>query len=58
MKFFFCPLPKNLACSCDEFGSVDDSCDEMGDCTCKDGFGGHKCDLCKEGMFGFPNCEG
>ena len=56
-KKYIC-LPKTLACSCDEYGSVDDSCDENGQCSCKDDYGGLHCDLCMEGMFGFPNCEG
>ena len=57
LKKYIC-LPKTLACSCDEYGSVDDSCDENGQCSCKDDYGGLHCDLCMEGMFGFPNCEG
>ena len=49
---------KSLACHCDEYGSVDVSCDESGVCTCKSDYEGLKCDLCREGMYGFPNCEG
>ena len=51
-------IPKTLACHCDEYGSVNDSCDETGACTCKADYGGKHCDNCREGMYGFPNCEG
>ena len=37
-------------------GTNDDFCDDDGKCTCNDNYGGDKCDECKEGFDGFPNC--
>ena len=47
-----------VACNCNEFGANDSSCNNNGTCACKDNYGGDKCDYCKEGFFGFPNCQG
>ncbi|KAJ8270241.1 hypothetical protein GJAV_G00112020 [Gymnothorax javanicus] len=38
-----------LPCSCNPTGSVDDSCDIYGRCSCKSGFLGDKCDRCPNG---------
>lgn len=38
-----------LPCSCNPTGSVDDSCDNYGRCSCKSGFLGDKCDRCPNG---------
>ena len=46
------------ACACNEHGSVDDFCNENGVCSCKENYGGEKCDQCVEGFFGFPECQG
>ena len=35
-----------LACNCNSEGAVDASCDD-GICTCKDGWAGMKCGVCK-----------
>ena len=47
-----------IACNCNEFGAMDSSCNNNGICACMDNYGGHKCDSCIEGFFGFPNCQG
>ena len=49
-----------IACDCDETGSSGQDCNESsGQCACKDGFDGIKCDACAADSFGtFPNCQG
>ncbi|KHJ44980.1 laminin EGF-like protein [Trichuris suis] len=54
-------------CDCDPVGSVDGTCvkDDTkadgvlkpGDCYCKFGFGGQRCDRCAVGFRNFPSCE-
>ena len=52
------------ACECHENGSVNNICDRItGECLCKEGAEGEKCDQCQELYFGlseeFPDgCEG
>ena len=37
---------------------MDDICGkDDGQCLCKDGFGGERCDRCVPGWFGFPDCQ-
>ena len=44
-------------CNCNQAGSENDVCDgNTGECSCKTGFTGNKCDKCYPGYFGFPNC--
>ena len=47
-------------CDCDPNGTNEGrNCDpNTGQCPCKEGFGGQKCDECKIGFFGYPNCQG
>ena len=45
-SYFFCS-----ECECTSDGSTLD-CDDTGDCICKLGFTGSKCDKCKEGFTG------
>ena len=33
-------------------------CDADGDCNCKVGFGGSKCDVCEPNFFNYPSCQG
>ena len=33
-------------------------CNTNGDCTCKNGFTGSKCDECKPNYFDYPSCQG
>ncbi|PIO66985.1 laminin EGF-like protein [Teladorsagia circumcincta] len=46
-------------CNCDPVGTEDGICDQhSGQCMCKDGFVGEKCDQCDIGYYGYPNCKG
>ena len=45
-------------CNCNKDGSIEMTCDDYGQCTCKDGYGGKKCDSCLQQFYGFPNCKG
>ena len=57
-------------CKCDPKGSASLECDANGDCTCKQGFIGskcdecqadiigEKCDACKPNFFNYPFCQG
>ena len=50
--------PIFLDCNCDPQGTTEEICnDYSGECICKEGFGGARCDQCKPGYFNFPNCE-
>ncbi|CAI4225847.1 unnamed protein product [Auanema sp. JU1783] len=54
-------------CDCDPIGSVSDVCikddqsaingQQPGDCVCKPGFGGRRCERCARGYRNYPNCE-
>ncbi|CAG9581467.1 unnamed protein product [Danaus chrysippus] len=41
-------------CGCHRLGSVSEMCDESGQCQCRPGVGGHKCDRCEPGYWGLP----
>ena len=57
-------------CKCNPNGSTSMSCDDKGDCTCKSGFtgskcdecipglGGDNCDKCAVGSYSYPDCQG
>ncbi|XP_076269984.1 wing blister isoform X2 [Rhynchophorus ferrugineus] len=50
------------ACNCDEFGTdLSDPCEQYGamagQCKCKLGYTGPKCDACAPGFKGYPACE-
>ncbi|XP_047025753.1 agrin-like [Helicoverpa zea] len=41
-------------CGCHRLGSVNEQCDEEGQCACRPGVGGLKCDRCEPGYWGLP----
>lgn len=44
-------------CNCDPRGTVEEVCQkETGQCICKPGYGGARCDQCQPGYFGHPEC--
>ncbi|XP_018008782.1 laminin subunit alpha [Hyalella azteca] len=47
-----------LYCDCDYYGSYTIECEEFGGaCPCRPNVIGRRCDRCKTGYFGFPNCQ-
>lgn len=45
----------HIACDCDPVGSLGMACDSSGQCSCKRGGGGLKCDSCLPGFFGLES---
>ncbi|CAH0727341.1 unnamed protein product, partial [Brenthis ino] len=41
-------------CGCHRLGSISEQCDENGQCQCRPGVGGEKCDRCEPGYWGLP----
>ncbi|XP_064094479.1 laminin subunit alpha-like isoform X2 [Macrobrachium nipponense] len=47
-----------LPCQCDFYGSASFECESFGgQCACKPNVIGRRCDRCKTGYFGFPDCK-
>lgn len=47
-----------VVCKCDPRGTVEEICDKNnGQCLCKEGFGGDKCDKCIPGYKDYPDCQ-
>lgn len=47
-----------IDCDCNRIGSIGQSCDVItGQCMCREGFTGVKCDQCTRGYYGYPNCH-
>ena len=65
-----CQSQQPEECKCNPDGSITLKCDADGNCTCKDGFTGSKCDKCKPNIIGdtcdacqpnfynYPSCQG
>ncbi len=52
-------LRTNFAdCDCDLQGTVSEVCEKQsGQCLCKEGFGGPRCDKCLPGYYNYPDCQ-
>ncbi|KAL7292410.1 hypothetical protein TKK_0013999 [Trichogramma kaykai] len=47
-----------LSCNCDIDGTISFECEKFGgQCPCKPNIIGRRCNVCKTGFFGFPNCR-
>lgn len=44
-----------VPCNCNDTGSLSSQCDSTGQCACKPGVGGERCDRCKEGFYDFSS---
>lgn len=49
-----CPWCSTGTCKCNPYGSYGGTCDPAsGQCSCKPGVGGQKCDRCEPGFWNF-----
>ncbi|XP_047345121.1 laminin subunit alpha isoform X1 [Vespa velutina] len=47
-----------LPCNCDIYGTTSFECEKFGgQCPCKPNIIGRRCEICKTGYYGFPNCR-
>ena len=47
-----------VVCNCTT-GAIKNSCSQMnGNCQCRAGYTGQKCDQCRSGFFNYPECQG
>ena len=46
-----CMIVFSLVCHCNGMGSNRVLCDHSGSCSCKDGYHGRKCNVCKRGYY-------
>lgn len=64
VKIGFWGLPTGAGCApcgCDPIGAYNSSChDSIGQCYCKPGVGGTRCDVCLPGYYGYSSngCQG
>lgn len=55
MKFQFVFF---IDCNCDLKGTEEGICNKAtGQCLCREEFTGERCDKCKSGYYGYPNCQ-
>lgn len=45
-------------CGCSPAGTLPEGCDEAGRCPCRPEFDGPRCDRCRQGHHGYPDCHG
>lgn len=55
IKMYACVFAE---CVCDYRGTVQAVCDASGQCLCRRGVEGERCDRCQPGYHSFPNCQG
>ena len=47
-----------IDCDCDHEGTESEICNkESGQCICREGFGGPRCDRCLPGFYNYPSCQ-
>lgn len=47
-----------IDCNCDLQGTLAEVCEKStGQCLCKEGFGGPRCDKCLPGYYNYPDCQ-
>lgn len=57
LEFFLIILYFNIACDCDREGTLDLNCNkETGQCVCRPGYTGIRCDQCDNGYHGDRMC--
>ena len=44
-------------CNCNYHGTFNGHCDNIGQCSCFEGYDGLKCSKCEPNWSGFPKCE-
>ncbi len=45
-------------CNCDPSGTEEGTCDkETGECLCREGYSGERCDQCSQLFWGYPDCK-
>uniref|UniRef100_A0A3P8YNP7 Laminin subunit alpha 3 n=1 Tax=Esox lucius TaxID=8010 RepID=A0A3P8YNP7_ESOLU len=51
------PAGDIMECVCDRSGSMPEVCDALGNCICRYGVEGKRCDRCQPGYHSFPYCQ-
>ena len=59
IPLYFCVLFFHSVCNCDAEGTMRDVCHpNTGVYICMNNFAGPRCEVCNEGYFRFPACDG